>query len=80
MNTFEITIQRKSGDNWPVVVEHSQSGAFLPTRSEGLLYLDLGELKKQTTPLTYGTVLGKALFQDEVRDAFVRARATGENA
>ncbi|MCP4376147.1 MAG: CHAT domain-containing protein [bacterium] len=80
MNTFEITIQRKSGDNWPVVVEHSQSGAFLPTRSEGLLYLGLGELKKQTTPLTYGTVLGKALFQDEVRDAFVRARATGENA
>ncbi|MCP4284026.1 MAG: CHAT domain-containing protein [Gammaproteobacteria bacterium] len=79
MNTFEITIQRKSGDNWPVVVEHSQSGVFLPTRSEGLLHLDLGELKKQTTPLTYGTVLGKALFRDEVRDAFVRARATGED-
>ncbi len=75
MNTFEITIQRKLGSASPVVVEYSQSGIFLPTRSEGLLELDPEELRKQTSPLAYGTVLGKALFRDELRDAFIHARS-----
>jgi len=75
MNVFEITIQRKAGEVWPVVVEQSQTGSFLPIRDEGRLALDQSELLKQATPLDYGTVLGKALFRDEVRDAFARARA-----
>ena len=75
MNTFEITIQRKSGDGWPVVVEHSKAGVFLPVRSEGLLQLDQIELRMQTGPLDYGILLGQALFRDDVRDAFARARA-----
>jgi len=33
MSTFEITIQRKAGETWPVVVEQSASGVFLPVRN-----------------------------------------------
>jgi tetratricopeptide (TPR) repeat protein/energy-coupling factor transporter ATP-binding protein EcfA2 len=73
MNTFEITVQRKLGTNWPVVVEQSASGTFLPVRHEGTLQLDLVELTGQATPRDYGTMLGQALFRDEVRDAFVQA-------
>ena len=73
MNSFEITVQRKLGDSWPVVVEQSASGVFLPVRHEGTLQLDPVELNSQLTPRDYGTVLGKSLFRDEVRDAFVQA-------
>jgi hypothetical protein len=69
MNTFEITVQRKLGPNWPVVVEQSASGIFLPVRHEGTLQLDLVELTSQSTPREYGDLLGKALFRDAVRDA-----------
>ena len=75
MNTFEITVQRKLGTTWPIVVEQSASGAFLPVRNEGTLELDLVELTGQPTPRDYGEILGKGLFRDEVRDAFVRALA-----
>src|SRR5262245_45345549 len=79
MNTFEITIQRKAGDNWPVVVEQHASGVFLPVRNEGVLTLDLVELKRCTTPKDYGTALGQVLFRNGVRDAFVRARAGSDD-
>ncbi|MFB8791317.1 MAG: CHAT domain-containing protein [Potamolinea sp.] len=77
MNTFEITIQRKLGNNWPIVIEYTRSGILLPLRSEGTLKLnqeDFGHLiSLQLQPQNYGTVLGKALFQDEIRDAFIAA-------
>jgi WD40 repeat protein len=79
MYTFEITVQRKSGDVWPVVVEQSASGVFLPVRDEGTLRLDLTELASQTMPKEYGLVLGRALFRDEVRDAFVQALTKSED-
>jgi hypothetical protein len=44
MYTFEITVQRKMGDSWPVVVEQSASEVFLPVRNEGTVRLDLTEL------------------------------------
>ncbi|MEH1824200.1 MAG: CHAT domain-containing protein [Nostoc sp.] len=82
MNTFEITIQRKSGDTWPVVVEHSQAGILLPLRSEGNLSLTTEDLQRLTSLLgqvqDYGTLLGKALLRDEVRDGFVRALSQNE--
>jgi WD40 repeat protein/DNA replication protein DnaC len=82
MNTFEITIQRKSGDNWPIVVEHSQPGILLPLRSEGNLCLAAEDLQHLTSLLgqiqDYGTLLGKALLRDEVRDGFVRALSQNE--
>ncbi|MBX9255544.1 CHAT domain-containing protein, partial [Desmonostoc muscorum CCALA 125] len=77
MNTLEITIQRKSGDNWPVVVEHSQPGVLLPLRLEGNFQLTDENLQHLTSLLgrvqDYGTFLGKALLRDDVRDGFVRA-------
>ena len=77
MNTFEITVQRKAAGGWPVVAEQTASGAFLRARTEGLLQADLEELKaqllSQPSARDYGTLLGRALFRDEVRDAYVQA-------
>jgi energy-coupling factor transporter ATP-binding protein EcfA2 len=79
MNTFEITVQRILGTDWPVVVEQSAAGAFLPVRHEGSLQLNLAELTSQSTPRDYGDLLGKALFRDQVRDAFVQALARSDD-
>ncbi len=38
MNVFQITIQRKLGDSWPVVVERIRASE-LPLRAEGKLDL-----------------------------------------
>ncbi|MCF2145756.1 CHAT domain-containing protein [Desmonostoc muscorum LEGE 12446] len=77
MNTFEITIQRKSENNWPIVVEHTRFGELLPLRSEGTLELTAENFQQLTSflgqPKDYGTLLGKTLFRDDVRDAFVGA-------
>ncbi|BAY91237.1 MULTISPECIES: nSTAND1 domain-containing NTPase [unclassified Tolypothrix] len=77
MNTFEINIQRKSANHWPIVVEHSRPGELLSSRSEGILELTSADLEKLTSllgqPKDYGTFLGKAIFKEEIRDAFVSA-------
>lgn len=70
MQVFEINILRKAGDAWPVVVEISQPDLFLPVRLESVLRLALDELQVQPTPQAYGTLLGQALFQERIRDAF----------
>ncbi|MFQ5858155.1 MAG: CHAT domain-containing protein, partial [Anaerolineae bacterium] len=80
MNTLEITIQRKWGAGWPVVVEHSQPGVFLPMRVEGLLRLTEEQHEKlielAIDAEAYGKLLGEALFSDnKVYRAFVQARA-----
>ncbi|MEJ6486821.1 SUMF1/EgtB/PvdO family nonheme iron enzyme [Nostoc punctiforme UO1] len=83
MNTFEITIQRKSGDHWPIVAEHSRPGELLPIRSEGTLVVTLEDVQQLTSllgrPKDYGIVLGKALFQGQIRDAFVSALRESED-
>ncbi len=72
---FEITIQRKFGSSWPVVVRVKQPDG-LTTHTEGTLQLsqeDFIQLKQeQENYLEYGTLLGKALFRDQVRETFVR--------
>src|SRR3712207_3794899 len=79
MITFEITIERKTGEGWPVVVERTSPGAALRLRAEGMLGLDADDENALRTaaiaPREYGAVLGQALFRDQVRDAFARARA-----
>ena len=72
MNVFEITVQRCVGGYAPVVAEFNQGGG-LPVRNEGRLELAEEMLNAQVTPLDYGRVLGKALFRDDIRDAFTRA-------
>jgi hypothetical protein len=79
VNSFKITIERKAGTSWPVVVEEEATGASLETRSEGMLELDLLALNAQITPQEYGTMLGQALFREVVRDAFLHARAQSED-
>ncbi|MDZ8189931.1 MAG: CHAT domain-containing protein [Nostoc sp. ChiSLP02] len=82
MNTFEITIQRKSENNWPIVVEHTRFGELLPLRSEGTLELTPENFQQLTSllgqPKDYGTLLGKNLFRDDLRDAFVGAMRESE--
>jgi acetamidase/formamidase len=77
MNTFEINIQRKSGNHWPIVVEHSRPGELLSCRSEGILEMTSSDFQQLTSllgqPKDYGTFLGKVLFKEEIRDAFVSA-------
>jgi WD40 repeat protein len=84
MDIFEIIIQRQADDGCPVVAEYHQTGEFLSSsRKEGLLRLDAAarqELQAQSiNPLAYGTVLGRALFQEQVRDAFMQARTRSQN-
>jgi energy-coupling factor transporter ATP-binding protein EcfA2 len=81
MNTFQITIQRKSGDYWPVVSEYSRSDVLLPMRSEGKLRLtpdDTDNLIMSLTPKDYGTRLGELLFQGNIGRAFDAARSRSE--
>jgi hypothetical protein len=79
MNTFEITIQRKTGEHWPVIAEQSRIGSFLPLRSEGALVLDHEQLVAQPDPTAYGVYLGQALFNDGIRDGLTRALADSDN-
>jgi WD40 repeat protein len=80
MDVFEIVVQRKAGAGWPVVAEYNRSGEFLSnTRREGVLQLDeaayIALQQTEIDPLAYGTVLGQALFRENLRDAFMQARA-----
>ena len=76
MHTFEITVQHRSGDQWPVVSERTAPGAFLPVRAEGVLQLDKEALDTADAN-EYGVLLGKALFQSNIRDEFRIAREKG---
>jgi WD40 repeat protein/energy-coupling factor transporter ATP-binding protein EcfA2 len=82
MNTFEITIQRKSGDSWPIVAEYTQANILLPLRSEGSFNLTSEDLQQLTSLQErlqdYGTFLGKKLIRDDVRDGFIRALSQNE--
>ncbi len=78
MNIFEITIQRQwQPDSWPVVVKRTSSGNLLPKHTTGTLHLCKDDFRKLTQlrhqPRKYGTLLGKALFQADIRDAFIEA-------
>lgn len=78
MHSLEITIQHPRDGHWPVVAEHRHPGD-LTRRSEGRLVLDV-DSKKQLISLGqncrgYGSLLGKALFQESIRNRFMDARA-----
>ncbi|WP_129630530.1 CHAT domain-containing protein [Candidatus Oscillochloris fontis] len=80
MDTFEITIQRRDGTGWPVIVEQSHPQSLTPERSEGRLHFNLEELRGlEVQPLAYGRFLGEALFHGSIHDAFRRALARSED-
>src|SRR5262245_29908269 len=82
MAILEITIQRKAGNVWPVVLEQRRGGGFLTVRTEGDLSFNAKKqrelIKLGLDPLAYGSVLGQALFRETVRDAFVSALAENQ--
>jgi WD40 repeat protein len=73
MHTFEITIQRRLGNIWPVVVEYSLPGPALQQRAEGKLALDLDQMNAVSRE-DYGQAVGKALFKEEIAVALKRAQ------
>jgi tetratricopeptide (TPR) repeat protein len=81
LNTFEITIQRKAGQSWPLVIRHNPGEHALALWSRGELEFDPKKLEGLSpTSREFGQSLGKALFQDDIRDAFVRAVAEAKSA
>jgi WD40 repeat protein/energy-coupling factor transporter ATP-binding protein EcfA2 len=79
MDILEISLQRKTENAWPVVANLTSSGKFLPIRRESMLELDPQSLHGlEFDPLEYGTLLGKALFVEDIRDTFAQALARGE--
>lgn len=72
-HSVEITIQRRTGERWPVVLE-AVAGAELPIRQTGELVLDRDALAA-ARPGDYGVLLGQAVFQGALRDAFKQALA-----
>ncbi|MEH2255257.1 nSTAND1 domain-containing NTPase [Nostoc sp.] len=78
MSIFEIAIQRQFEDAWPVVVKfRSEDG--LTTHAEGTFRFSADEFNQlielQDEAEEYGTLLGKRLFQEEVRDALITVRS-----
>jgi hypothetical protein len=81
MSVFEITLQRRDDDTWPVAIRHQPGAGALALSSRGRLDLDPGDLiPLLPSQREYGLRLGKALFREEVRDAFVRAVAKAKSA
>ena len=72
---FEIGIQRKFEHFWPLVVRVKQPDG-LTIHAEGTLQLSEDDLirltQEQENYLEYGTILGKAVFRETVRETFVR--------
>jgi energy-coupling factor transporter ATP-binding protein EcfA2 len=81
MHTLEVAVARKIDDGWPVVV-WSRAPSFLTVRDEGLLKLDLDELRQlELDAKAYGIRLGEALFDDvRIRDVFVQSLTKSGNA
>ena len=76
MSVFEITIQRKDEDTWPVVVRYQPGAHELSLWSRGRLELDPQTLVPMLpSQKECGRRLGKAVFRRDIRDGFVRAVA-----
>ncbi len=70
VHAFEITIHPGSDDGWPVVARYRGPDYPEGVRSDGMLRLDLRELRAQMSPLDYGRMLGQALFQGDLSGDF----------
>jgi CHASE2 domain-containing sensor protein len=78
MSKFEIAIQRQFEDVWPVVVKFRSTDG-LTTHAEGTFRFSTDDfeqlIERQDEAEEYGTLLGKRLFREEIRDAFITARS-----
>ncbi len=77
---FRVTIHKGGNGEYPVLIEYMPRGAWLPTRQYGVLRLsDESYEYLQRTSITsrdYGSVLGRALFTEELYFTFVQAWVT----
>jgi hypothetical protein len=74
MSIFEMTIQHKTGDGWPISVRYQPGPDALAQWRSDTLVLDQKRLKSLLpSQKEYGLLLGKALFKTKLRDAFVGA-------
>lgn len=79
-NVLEITIQKSYRQRYPVTANFYQEGSWLaPVRKDGSLIINQHQetalRAAQLNPEAYGTLLGKALFQESLRDVLMRAAA-----
>lgn len=84
MTQFELTIQRGEPGRWPVVAE-LVAGESLPVRVEEPFALDWEAFEQQLTaarssPAAYGTLLGGAVFREEIKELFTAAIAVATAA
>ncbi len=71
MGTLEITVRLQSAGVWPVVAEYSSDDDPLTLRAEGALALDPAALAAVALePRAYGSMLGQALFRDDIAHLF----------
>lgn len=78
MSVFEITIQHKVANTWPVLARYEPGAGALELQSRGRLELDPKALVSLLpSEKAYGLQLGKVLFREDVRHAFVRAVGMG---
>src|SRR5438270_6584411 len=80
MDTFALTVQRRTGADWQVIAETLAGGDALRVRAQSTLRMsEPGDPAALATlmahPRAYGEGLGRAVFQEEVRDAFAGAEA-----
>jgi len=81
MDIFRITIKERSGGAWPVAARHEPVGRTGKVDYDDQLKLPAGYearlLAVSLEPQAYGTILGKALFNDELLEKFYTARGAG---
>jgi WD40 repeat protein len=75
MATLELTLQAADDGAFRVVGECRLSAQELPTRRQAPLQLDRDALRAASALRDYGELLGRALFQGELRDLFSFALA-----
>jgi formylglycine-generating enzyme required for sulfatase activity len=75
MYTFLIALKPKSGETWPWVADLNRPDDLLPLHYEGHFNLQIEPLLKTYDLRQYGRLLGEALFQGNLRDAFTNALA-----
>jgi WD40 repeat protein/energy-coupling factor transporter ATP-binding protein EcfA2 len=77
MNTFKITIREGNGGSWSVETELTRANDRLPVHCQGKLNLsqkDIIQLNSLTLQRQqYGQLLGKALFQEKIYEAYLQA-------
>ena len=71
--SLAITIKARVGDAWPVEAVLQDRPRTIAAVISGQFDLSMEDLRAVVNPRAYGELLGAALFQGAIRDAFVRA-------